>query len=59
MKPFVVDKYLGQAAKFSTDMLKAAMEDCVNFDDAVKKGNLGDRMCVELLLVKYSRATQA
>lgn len=54
IKPFIVDKYLGQAAKFSTATLKAAMEDCVNFDDAVKKGNLSDRMCVELLLVKYS-----
>ena len=54
IKPFIVDKYLAQAGKFSTATLKAAMEDCVNFDEAVKKGNIGDRMCVELLLVKYS-----
>ena len=58
IKPFIVDKYLGQAGKFSTATLKAAMEDCVNFDDAVKKGNIGDRMCVELLLVKYSGAVE-
>lgn len=58
MKPFIVDKYMGQAAKFSTATLKAAMEDCVNYDDAVKKGNISDRMCVELLLVKYSDKTE-
>lgn len=58
IKPFIVDKYLGQAGKFSSATLKAAMEDCVNFDEAVKKGNISDRMCVELLLVKYSGVTQ-
>ena len=58
IKPFIVDKYLGQAGKFSAGTLKAAIEDCVNFDDAVKKGNIGDRMCVELLLVKYSGAAE-
>lgn len=54
IKPFIVDKYLGQAAKFDINTIKEALEDCVNFDEAVKSGNMSDRLCVELLLVKYS-----
>ena len=34
--------------------LKRAIEDCANFDEAYKSGKMNDRMCVELLLVKYS-----
>ncbi len=58
IKPFIVDKYLAQAAKFSMPMLKAAISDCAEFDEAVKKGMMADRMCVELLLVKYSGTVQ-
>lgn len=54
LKPFIVDKYLVQAGKFSVNMLKAALEDCVEFDEAVKTGKMTDRLCVEVLLVKYS-----
>lgn len=54
LKPFIVDKYLVQAGKFSVGMLKAAIEDCVEFDEAVKTGKMADRLCVEVLLVKYS-----
>ncbi len=54
LKPFIVDKYLMQAGKFHTVTLKAAIEDCVDFDEAVKTGRMTDRMCVEVLLVKYS-----
>lgn len=54
LKPFIVDKYLAQAGKFSVGMLKAAMKDCVDFDEAVKTGKMTDRLCVEVLLVKYS-----
>ncbi len=54
IKPFIVDKYLAQAGKFPISTLKEALEDCVQFDEAVKKGNMSDRLCVELLLVKYS-----
>ena len=54
MKPFIVDKYMTQAGKFSMGTLKRAIEDCANFDEAYKSGKMNDRMCVELLLVKYS-----
>lgn len=54
LKPFIVDKYLVQAGKFKMLTLKAAIEDCVDFDEAVKTGKMTDRLCVEVLLVKYS-----
>ncbi len=54
LKPFIVDKYMRQAGKFTTAMLKEAICDCVDFDEAVKTGRMTDRMCVEMLLVKYS-----
>lgn len=58
LKPFIVDKYMTQASKFTTEMLKNAIEDCAIYDEEVKKGLLSDRMCVELLLVKYSGGTK-
>lgn len=54
LKPFIVDKYMTQASKFTTDLLKQAILDCATYDEDVKKGVLSDRLCVELLLVKYS-----
>lgn len=54
LKPFIVDKYMTQASGFSTEMLRAAIKDCATYDEDVKKGLLSDRLCVELLLVKYS-----
>lgn len=54
LKPFIVDKYMAQASKFTTEMLKEAVCDCATYDEDVKKGLLSDRLCVELLLVKYS-----
>lgn len=58
LKPFIVEKYLTQAGKFSAGMLKAAIEDCVEFDEAVKTGKMTDRLCVEVLLVKYSSSVE-
>ncbi len=54
LKPFIVDKYMLQASKFTTEMLRQAILDCATFDEDVKKGLISDRLCVELLLVKYS-----
>ncbi len=54
LKPFIADKYMTQASKFSTEMLVEAIRDCAIYDEDVKKGLLSDRLCVELLLVKYS-----
>lgn len=51
---FVARNCLRQAEYFSMEMLRAAVEDCVRTDEAVKTGRMGDRLGVELLIVKYS-----
>lgn len=52
---FIVQKYIAQAAKFSDEVLRAAVEECVELETAVKTGQMNDVMSVELLLVKYSQ----
>ncbi len=54
--PFVAKRSLAQAARFSKERLREAVEDCVEMETAVKTGRLGDRLAVELLIVKYSAA---
>ena len=51
---FIVGKYITQASKFSTKALRMALNDCVESDESVKTGRMIDKMCVELLIVKYS-----
>lgn len=52
--PFIVKKTLAQAGHFSMALLRQAVEDCVEAEEAVKTGRLGDRLAVELLIIKYS-----
>lgn len=54
LAPFIVKKSLSQAAKFKKDTLRDAVEDCVEMEESVKTGRLGDRLAVELLIVRYS-----
>ncbi|NTV78853.1 MAG: DNA polymerase III subunit delta [Clostridiales bacterium] len=54
LQPFVVNKYMIQADKFSTLALRDALEACVRADEDVKTGKLVDRMSVELIIVRYS-----
>ena len=54
LQPFVVNKYVVQADKFSTLALRDALEACVTADEDVKTGKLVDRMSVELIIVRYS-----
>ncbi len=51
---FAVRRNQGQARSFTREQLRRAVSDCVETEEAVKTGNLGDRMGVELLIVKYS-----
>lgn len=55
---FIVQKYIAQAGKFSNEVLRAAVEECVELETAVKTGQMNDVMSVELLLVKYSQDTK-
>jgi DNA polymerase-3 subunit delta len=54
LAPFVAKRSLAQAARFEKQELRAAVEDCVEAEEAVKTGRLGDRLAVEMLIVKYS-----
>lgn len=49
--PFVAGKYLTQASRFKTDVLKAAVVKCVKAEEAVKTGRLNDMMSVEILIM--------
>ena len=55
LQPFVVRNYAAYARKYSTEVLRKNVEDCVNTEAKVKTGLMTDTMSVELLLVKFSR----
>lgn len=52
--PFIAGKYMDQAAHFKRSVLRKAVEDCVQAEEDVKTGRIGDVMSVELLMIKYS-----
>ena len=52
--PFIAKRSLAQAAKFELPVLQQAVEDCVEMEQAVKSGKLGDRLAVEMLIIRYS-----
>ena len=49
--PFAVNKYLAQASKFKTPVLKRAVAKCVEAEEAVKTGRMNDVMSVEILIM--------
>lgn len=53
--PFAIKKYEAQARSFTAQELRSAVEECVAAEEAVKTGVMGDRLSVELILMKYSR----
>lgn len=52
--PFALGKYQAQCRRFTADQLRRAVEDCVDAEERVKTGQMGDQISVELLIVKYS-----
>lgn len=52
--PFALGKYQSQCRKFTLSALRQAVEDCVETEERVKTGRMGDQISVELLIVKYS-----
>lgn len=56
LHPYAVKKNQPLAAKYSVQELRAAVEDYVAAEEDVKTGRLSDRMSVELMLMKYSKA---
>lgn len=55
LQAFIVRRGLAQASHFTLETLKEAVMDCVEAETQVKTGQLGDKIAVEMILVKYSR----
>ncbi len=55
VQPFIVGKCQKQAEHFTIPKLKEALEECAAYEEAVKTGRLDDKMCVELIIIKYSQ----
>lgn len=53
-KDWAVKKYQAQARAFSLERLKKAVKDGVEYETDVKRGQLTDRMAVEMFIVSYS-----
>ena len=49
--PFAVGKYLNQASRFKSSVLRQALTRCVEAEEAVKTGRMNDVMSVEILIV--------
>lgn len=49
--PFVVGKYLSQASRFKSVVLRRALSRCVEAEEAVKTGRMNDVLSVEILIV--------
>ena len=49
--PFAVGKYLAQASKFKSPLLREAVEKCIEAEEAVKTGRMNDVMSVEILIL--------
>lgn len=54
LPPFIVGKYVTQASRLSMSVIRQALTDCVEAEEAVKTGKMNDVMSVELLLIRYS-----
>ncbi len=54
IQSFVVKKSLGLLGRYSVKMLRQAVDDFVEAEEAVKTGRLDDVLSVELLIVKYA-----
>ena len=52
--PFALGKYQAQAKRFTRAQLRQAVEDCVDTEEQVKTGRMGDQLGVELLIMKYT-----
>lgn len=53
--PFAMRKYQAQARSFTKEELRGAVEECIEAEESVKTGKMGDRLAVELIIMKYSR----
>jgi len=52
---WAVKKYQSQCRAFTMEQLRQAIQDGVEYEEAVKTGRMNDQMAVELFIVEYSR----
>ncbi len=55
LRPFIAGKLMNQARTFTKEQVREYVELCVQSEEDVKKGNLNEKMAVELVIVKISR----
>ncbi len=55
LRPFVVTKLISQARAFSMKELKDYVKSCVEAEEAIKTGNIIDKIAVEMIIVRISR----
>lgn len=55
VQSFIVRGALRQAEAFSMEQIRQMVERCVETEEAVKTGNLNDKLAVELIIVEGSR----
>lgn len=52
--PFTVGKYQSQCRRFSHERIRSMLEACLETEYQFKRGNIGDQLGVELLLVSFA-----
>lgn len=55
--PFIAGRYVTQAGRFRTSVLRAAVEQCVEAEEAVKSGRMNDIMSVEILILSVLKGS--
>ncbi len=54
LAPFVAGKIMAQSRQFGSGVLRSFVETCVETEEQVKTGRMGDRLAAELLIVEFS-----
>ena len=56
IKPYAVKMSMPAVRRYSLSQLRAAVEEMVQFESEIKTGFLDERLSVELIIMKYSKA---
>lgn len=56
LPPFVASKYVAQASKYPVEVLRENLEKCVKSEEDVNTGRITDLLCVEMLMIEFSKA---
>ena len=54
MKGFVISKTQGQIKNFTGQSIRNAIEKSIELEEAIKNGNINEKVAVELLLIEFS-----